>query len=118
MDALTTMPNTGSYQPEFTVTNPQGILFNVRILRQGEKYGLRDCLTHGDEKPVVEFYLPQYKSEEWPRGQLASSYYVEDFLRHQGGLCLWGDEPRWNFSEVEVCEVKDYLMENLKEDTI
>lgn len=103
------------YEPEFTVTNPQGVVFNVRILRQGEKYGLNDCLTHRDADPVVEFYVANLKSQGWPRGQLASSYYVKDFLQIAGGLCLFGDVREWDFSEVEVCEVKEYLRENLSQ---
>ena len=30
--------------------------FNVRIVNNGEKYGREFCLTHDEDKPMVEFY--------------------------------------------------------------
>lgn len=45
----------------FAVTSARGAPFNIRIVRHGERYGLDDCLTHGEGAhdrpfPLVEFY--------------------------------------------------------------
>lgn len=62
--------------------------FNVRILRQGESYGLDDCLTHKERKPLVEFYDYRYRNDEWKRGQFVSRYYAETILEHDPNNAL------------------------------
>ena len=34
--------------------------FNVRIVNKGDRYGRADCLTHDDDRPMVEFYDRRY----------------------------------------------------------
>ena len=75
--------------------------FNVRILRKGEKYGLEDCLTHKERKPLVEFYDYRHRDDkEWKRGQFVSRYYAETILKHDlnFGLSLDGGVPEWTVS--------------------
>lgn len=35
--------------------NSRGIDFNVKIVRNGENYGLNNVLTHDKDDPLVEF---------------------------------------------------------------
>lgn len=62
----------------FQVTNDQGRTFNVRMVFEGDRYGLNDCLTHDNDKPLVEFYdATQDPKKFGERGQFVSRYYVE-----------------------------------------
>ena len=92
--------------------------FNVRIVSKGDRYGRADCLTHDEDRPMVEFYDRRYASEEWPRGQFVSRYYVGTLLGHEGfyggepvgGLCLdGGNRDEWSVSADEMAEIRVYL---------
>ena len=44
--------------------------FNVRVLQQHDRYGLRDCLVHNEAEPLIEFYDNRYTdADDWKRGQ-------------------------------------------------
>lgn len=53
-------------------------IFNVRLVKQGDKYGRDDCLTHSKANPMIEFYdARQDPAKFGDRGQFVSRYYVE-----------------------------------------
>lgn len=87
--------------------------FNVRILRKGDKYGRDFCLTHDEDKPLVEFYDSRYPHTEF--GQFVSRYYVATIMgtdrygRGEGGLCLDGGVPSWTVGAKDMDTVRAYL---------
>ena len=88
--------------------------FNVRIVRMGDKYGRNYCLTHGEDKPLVEFYDSRYPHTEY--GQFVSRYYVCTLLETSEGhgnrgLCLDGGVPSWTVSAEDMDTVREYLRE-------
>ena len=95
--------------------------FNVRILRKGEKYGLEDCLTHKERKPLVEFYDYRHRDDkEWKRGQFVSRYYAETLLKHNlnFGLLLYGDSPEWTVSADYMRKILAWLRQELRTDEL
>lgn len=93
--------------------------FNVRIVCKGDRYGRADCLTHDEDRPMVEFYDRRYAHGDWPdRGQFVSRYYVGTLLGHEGfyggeptgGLCLdGGNANEWSVSADGMAIVRAYL---------
>ena len=90
--------------------------FNVRVINKGDKYGLDFCLTHNEDKPLVEFYDSRYPHTEF--GQFVSRYYVDTILgkegyhgRSEGGLCLHGGIPEWSVSAEDMATVRAFLQE-------
>lgn len=89
--------------------------FNVRIVNNGEKYGRDFCLTHDEDKPMVEFYDRRYPHTQY--GQFVSRYYVGTLLgliycmgEPTGGLCLDGGNPNsWTVSAEDMVLVRAYL---------
>ena len=95
--------------------------FNVRILRKGEKYGLENCLTHKERKPLVEFYDYRHRDDkEWKRGQFVSRYYAETILKHDlnFGLSLDGGVPEWTFSAESMRDILAWLRQELRTDEL
>ena len=95
--------------------------FNVRILRKGEKYGLEECLTHKERKPLVEFYDYRHRDDkEWKRGQFVSRYYAETILEHDlnFGLSLDGGIPGWTVSTESMREILTWLRQELRTDEL
>lgn len=92
------------------VVNRSGIPFNVKVLFKGDRYGLRKCLVHDEDRPLVEFYDARYDFN--PEGQFVSSYYVETILSNNSkdsGLCLDGGIPDWYIDAEAMQEVYRYL---------
>ena len=86
--------------------------FNVRIVNKGDRYGRADCLTHDDDRPMVEFYDRRYQHGDWPdRGQFVSRYYVSTLLEVENrGLCLdGGNANEWSVSADGMAIVRAYL---------
>jgi hypothetical protein len=87
--------------------------FNVRVVNKGDKYGLNLCLTHEEDKPLVEFYDARYPHTEF--GQFVSRYYVETILGDDGdgpkncGLNLDGGIPDWTVSAKDMDTVRGWL---------
>lgn len=77
----------------------------VKIVKQGDKYGLNNCLTHFQPASMVEFYDTSNGE------QFVSRYYVETFLGIEDGvgLMLYGSCPAWNLDGESVDSVKDWL---------
>ena len=79
--------------------------FNIRVIKQGDHYGLNDCLTHDNEQAMVEFYDPRYTTDGFtPLGQFVSRYYVDTLVVHDvnTGLLLDGGVPEWSMSATEL----------------
>ena len=98
------------------ITNPSnGRQFYVRVVFQGDHYGLMDCLTHDKPEPMIEFYDWKY-SEPGPasvqykhgaRGQFVSRYMAGTLSEHPGnfGLDLYGSEPMWKVDAEALAPV-------------
>jgi hypothetical protein len=86
-----------------TVTNAQGVEFNVVVVPPGAAYGLEDRLTNDKGKPLVEFYDARY--DFWEHGQFVSRYYAETLLPWSGtGLNLDGGVPAWTLEAAPMRE--------------
>ena len=72
-----------------------GIPFRARLVKQGDRYGLNDCLTHDSPRPMIEFYDARYPHT--PHGQFVSRYYLDTLTDHpfEHGLDLQGDVADW-----------------------
>ena len=86
--------------------------FYVRVVRDGDRYGMNDCLTHSGD-PVAEFYDTRHGEG---RGQFVQRYYVETLLARGSGLCLMGGVPEWSLSGDDMRKVREYLTEEVKND--
>lgn len=77
----------------------------VRIVKQGDKYGLNNCLTHFQSASMVEFYDTSNGE------QFVSRYYVETFLGIEDGVSLMldGGSPQWNLDGESVGSVKEWI---------
>lgn len=89
-----------------------GIPFTVRLVQEGEQYGLRDCYTHDNEDPLVEFYDKRYAHTEF--GQFITRYSLSTLLDNTStGLNLYGGEPQWSIDEKDMKEVVQWLKNSL-----
>jgi len=90
--------------------------WTIKILEEGDKYGLDNCLTHEGEL-VVEFYDGDYafdiEDDGTVLGQFVSRYFVETILEgnNTGGLNLMGYEPKWTIEVNAMSRVRDFLRE-------
>lgn len=90
-----------------------GIPFNVKLVKQGEKWGRDNCLTHDKADPLVEFYDARYTKLD-PLGQFISNYYLSTLMNTQWGDCreglnLYGGEPDWYIDKQGMTEVFEWL---------
>jgi hypothetical protein len=102
-----------------TVINARGIPFTVKLVRQGEAYGLLKQLTHNHPDPMVEFYDQRHAGPDFdPEGQFVSRYYLRTLRGLPGGyghdirytgLCLQGDIPAWNIDQPAAEMVMRWL---------
>jgi len=84
--------------------------WNVKILEQGDAYGLDNCLTHDGVEPLVEFYDGRYIENFGILGQFVSRYYVETILEgNNTGLNLDGGVESWSIGYEGMKEVRDFL---------
>jgi hypothetical protein len=95
------------------VTSDAGVDYLVRLVEEGDPYGLNFCRTHTEHRPTVEFYDYDSKAPAYefigdredavaagaPRlGQFVSRYYVFTLLESiatTNGINLCGHVPRW-----------------------
>lgn len=91
------------------ITNNLGIAFNVVLVQQGERYGLDDCLTHGDSEPMLEFYDATFAGEGRipAEGKFVSRYGVITLSRHMPhyGLNLHGGVDEWAVDAITLAPV-------------
>lgn len=92
------------------VVNDAGVPFNVKLVRQGDNYGLRNCLTHELSDPIVEFFDARYNHTE--HGQFVSSYFLStlnergtDFEGQSFGINLDGGSQDWYVTGENVDDV-------------
>lgn len=99
------------------VINQFDVPFTVRIVEKGDKYGLNNCLTHDEEKRLVEFYDARYKEGFTEHGQFVSSYYEETIVEiitegNNGGLNLHGGVEKWSVTSGNISEIGWWLLLN------
>lgn len=89
--------------------NSHGIDFNVRIVNEGQKYGLNEQLTHENKEPLVEFYDNRYPHTQY--GQFVSRYNLNTLLDRQEniGLCLDGGVSDWSIDSETMKTVTSWL---------
>lgn len=92
----------------------------VRIIENGDRYGLDDCLEWQSSRSGVEFYdYSQNKELFGYRGQFVSRYYVETLLEdamlnyygRNSRLDLYGDVPSWKVENKEMRVIIKFLEE-------
>lgn len=82
------------------LTNANGRVFTVRVVRKGDRYGLDHCLVN-ESATMVEFYDATYAGKRGfdREGQFVSRYFVstllEDSNRLEAGLSLDGGIVEW-----------------------
>lgn len=94
------------------VVNERGVMFNVRLVKKGDKYGRGYRLTHDEEEPLVEFYDARYPDIDYGEiGLFVSRYYVSTIMEHDDdyGINLDGGVKDWSISSENVKQVKEWL---------
>jgi len=105
--------------PVAVVRNPStGILFTVRLVREGQAYGRDLCLIHDKPEPLVEFYDARYACDPTRErggefGQFVSRYYLRTLRTGpQGrGLCLEGSVHDWTL-DPEAMRLVHAILDN------
>lgn len=73
--------------------------FLVRVIEEGDRYGLGIKLVYDQKEPQIEFYDTKRADDPRfaPDGQFVTRYYAFQmaFHRHGTGLDLMGHEPAW-----------------------
>lgn len=82
------------------------LIWAVRIVEKGDKYGLNDCLDN-DGKPLVEFYDTRY--EHTDLGQFVSRYLLGTLADGEGGLNLYGGVTDWYINDPCGNRIRDWL---------
>ena len=114
------------------VTNDEGKVFLVKIVRQGETYGRNDCLVNDsvdpDGKPygaMVEFYdytNPNFDPTFPARGQFVSRYYASTLLDEDrcqtAGIDLDGGVPAWSLDAEAFNEAMKFAADYLNKATV
>lgn len=94
-----------------------GIVFTMRLVAQGNRYGRENCLTNEKAEPLVEFYDSRYPFDRDPAGeilgQFVSRYYVETLMKApNAGLCLdGGNRESWSLDR-ETFDLARTLLHN------
>lgn len=99
-----------------------GIPFTVRLVEKGDRYGLRNCLVHNEDEPLVEFYDARYPFCSDPEGnvlgQFVSRYNLTILTgEHEfssGGIAgrginLHGGEPNWQIDAKGADEAMAFV---------
>lgn len=99
---------------KFTFQSLAGNPWLVRVVSEGETYGLSNCLKHTGGEPLVEFYDARYPhnfDSEGPLGQFVSRYYLSTLRDHSpaNGLNLYGGEPSWSLAATDMAKVLRFL---------
>lgn len=118
-----------------TLVATSGRKMLMKILRPGDTYGLRKCMTWGapdtcicdpntraklherdKDKLGVEVYDTTYAGQDGfdPEGQFTGArYYLETLLESTGGLCPQGYVADWNISASEMVKFRIWAMSEL-----
>ncbi len=97
----------------FDFVNYRGVPLWVRLVKDGERYGLEGMLVnHG--QTLVEFYDARYDFEKWigKRGQFVTRYYLST-LQERGArdLALDLGIPDWSVTAAEMSAILDWMGE-------
>ena len=94
------------------ITNGIGRTFTVRIIHEGDRYGLRDCLTHDEREPLIEFFDKTHVEGFTPLGQFISRYYLSTLDKDEDySLTLHGDVPAWTVTAQNVADAVKFAKE-------
>ena len=105
-----------------TYTAENGIPFAVRILNEGDSYGLNDSLTYNKDNkhepfkgsPMIEFYDTRYDHTKY--GQFVARYYWKtlfDGLPHNQGINLHGGVPDWSIDGNTYSRIMNDLISEI-----
>lgn len=85
----------------------------VRVVRQGQAFGLLDCLVHTHPDPLVEFFDPEVPdAPSMQPGWFISRYYASTLTQVRGGLCL--DTPPYRgVSDAFMAKLQAWLFGEL-----
>ena len=83
------------------------IVWAVRIVEQGDKYGFNDGLVYDGYEPLVEFFDTRY--EHTDLGQFVSRYYLYTLIGGDGGLNLDGGVEDWYIHNPCGNRIRDWL---------
>ena len=91
------------------IINDQGMIWLVRIVQKGDKYGRTFCLGHDKNDPMVEFYDCRFEFSEY--GQFVSRYYLSTLMEgeQERGLYLDDGVPCWQISSEGMLRVREWL---------
>ncbi len=93
--------------------------WNVRIIRQNERYGLQNCLTHTESDPLIEFFDTNHADNaEWKNGQFVSRYsaatlFENCYNTYKYGLQLDGGIEDWYVDPHDMSVVFRWLRREL-----
>ncbi|MCH2459207.1 MAG: hypothetical protein MK186_14340 [Henriciella sp.] len=102
-------------QKQISVTNLAGVAFNVRIVEQGDRYGINRCLIHDKAEPLVEFYDSRFDIDRDEHGsstglgQFVSRYNISLLYCATQGVVLDGGVPDWYIETEPMEEVCSFL---------
>lgn len=100
----------------YFIENNKGKQFAVKLLANGDRYGLDKCLTWDKDAFGVEFYDVTYAGDGFDEvGQFVSRYYASTILEAEGGLCLNGEIPDWNIDGYSMDKVRLWMQKRLAE---
>jgi hypothetical protein len=98
----------------FHFINDQQIPMFVKLVLKGEQYGHNNCLTHGRDDPLVEFYSTKFQVD----GYFISRYSLS-MLRGENpicrgnirnkGICLQGDMREYDIDQCAAEMVMRWL---------
>ncbi len=98
------------------ITNDEGRTFLVRVVREGERYGLDDCIVYNkdtdstfyENDPLIEFYDLSVDLRKFgPRGQFVSRYHASQLAKDSPyGLDLHGGVPEWKIDALTLQPVR------------
>ena len=83
--------------------------FFVRIVRMGDRYGRRDCLTHPLQDPLIEVRFG-------PRGRFMSRFFYCSTImdnEYPTGLSLYDGVPAWGLTADTMLQVKEFIRHSL-----
>lgn len=75
----------------------------VRLVKQGDRYGLNNCVTHNETEPMIEFYDPRH---------FVRRYYLSTILEIEPGQGLCLEASRYEYLAIEgpcLDKVKKWL---------
>ena len=75
--------------------NNEGDQLYAKQIRQGDKYGLNDCLRHNEIDPMVEFYVMGFDDKPW----FVARYYRSTLI----GECEWSIGADRRLTGLTLC---------------